>query len=345
MTGLLDRWGWDAHTPHALDEARRRHRPVGVLALDLDRFKSVNDEYGHAAGDAVLSATAQVLRTAVRDSDLVARLGGDEFVVLLPGADTEQVFTVARRISARIAAIALDATVTADSTVTVRGLTASIGAAVHTATADSFGIETLLLDADTALRHAKRAGRNTIRIGPQAVDIDLDRSDDLGEMPPSFRRDVPAQRPSSPRPTTDTAIHIGEPAYWHGLYEVVQLLKGEWVPAILATLADGPRHFTEILSTIHSTTIGQPDPDRWLHDSILGRTLRRMEDKNLVTRHEQPARFPKSTVYELTPLATALLTTLAPAVQWVTTRTDQEDHPVHPTRPCCADRAPLRSAV
>ncbi|GGS59407.1 diguanylate cyclase [Actinokineospora fastidiosa] len=343
LTGLLDRWGWDIHVPRALEDARRRQRPVSLLVLDLDRFKRVNDEYGHPAGDAVLWATAHVLRTAVRGSDLVGRLGGDEFVVLVPGADTEQALGVARRISAGIAAIVVDAPVASGGTTAIRSFTVSIGVAVHAAT-DPTSIETLLLEADTALRHAKHAGRNTTCIGAEVLEPADERSGERDHQPAPVRRDGnPALETSST--TTDRTALVQEPAYWHGLYEVLQLLKGEWVPAILATLINGPRHFTEILSTIHDTTIGQPDSGRWLHDSILGRTLRRMEDKDLVTRHEEPNRFPKSTVYELTPLASVLLTTLAPAVRCVSTRNRQEGELSDRATTCCGDSLPLRAAV
>ncbi|MDQ3579168.1 MAG: winged helix-turn-helix transcriptional regulator [Actinomycetota bacterium] len=98
------------------------------------------------------------------------------------------------------------------------------------------------------------------------------------------------------------------------------MLDGEWVPAILATLAHGPQHFTEILTAIQTIGTGQPDPTRRLHDSILSRTLRRMEENGLITRDELTATFPKSTTYELTTWATALLSALIPAVLCTATR-------------------------
>ncbi|SDJ02197.1 HxlR-like helix-turn-helix [Actinokineospora alba] len=110
----------------------------------------------------------------------------------------------------------------------------------------------------------------------------------------------------------------GSTSYWHGLHELTRVLDGEWIPAILATLARGPRHFTEILTEIQCTGTGQPDPKRRLHDSILGRTLRRMEENGLITRDELTATFPKSTVYELTTWATMLLSGLIPAVYCTT---------------------------
>jgi DNA-binding HxlR family transcriptional regulator len=115
--------------------------------------------------------------------------------------------------------------------------------------------------------------------------------------------------------------------HWGHLHQLTRLLGGEWVPAILATLAAGPRHFTEILTTINETGEGQPDPDRHLHDSILGRTLRRMEDNGLVVRHEIASTFPKSTTYEITPWTAATLTALTPAVQQVGSCHDRRTGP------------------
>ncbi|MFS8104096.1 diguanylate cyclase [Lentzea alba] len=317
LTGLLNRWGWDVHAPHALDEAMRRGRPVTLLIIDLDHFKPVNDEFGHPAGDAVLRATAQVLRSAVRDSDLVSRFGGDEFVVLVPGADTEHALAVGQRIHAGIAAISLGPTAGSGIKAVLSGFSVSIGIAVHTSGTDDADIDKLLLEADAALRYAKRAGRNMIRLASPTLGAGLDdHVNEFDEEPESCEHScVPTQQRTRCM-TGRTVVPAQEPTYWFGLYKLLQLFKGEWVPAILAALADGPQHFSEILATIHDTAIGQPDSDRWLHDSILTRTLRSMEEKELVIRHEFPARFPKSTVYELTPLAEALLASLAPAVQW-----------------------------
>uniref|UniRef100_UPI000289998C GGDEF domain-containing protein n=1 Tax=Sphingomonas sp. PAMC 26621 TaxID=1112213 RepID=UPI000289998C len=76
----------------------KRGLPIGVLAIDLDRFKAVNDRYGHLVGDAVLVEVAQRLRNSVRPTDHLARLGGDEFVALLPDSTVERVAMVAQRI-------------------------------------------------------------------------------------------------------------------------------------------------------------------------------------------------------------------------------------------------------
>jgi len=84
LTGLWNRTSLLDHAEEALLLARRHHRRLALLFIDLDRFKPINDLYGHDAGDAVLRIVAKRLRESVRDSDIVCRQGGDEFVILLP---------------------------------------------------------------------------------------------------------------------------------------------------------------------------------------------------------------------------------------------------------------------
>ena len=87
-TGLVSAQWWHDQASAELERARRLGGPVGVLMLDLDRFKRINDRFGHPAGDDVLRAVADAIRRAVRGTDLVGRWGGEEFAVLLPGVDT-----------------------------------------------------------------------------------------------------------------------------------------------------------------------------------------------------------------------------------------------------------------
>jgi diguanylate cyclase (GGDEF)-like protein len=153
---------------------RRRARTAGVLVLDLDHFKQVNDTYGHLVGDDVLLAVADVLRACVSDDDIVGRFGGEEFVVLVGGGGgQEAVLAVADRLRCEVAdlTVAVD---TPDGPLTIAGLTVSVGAAARPDRAaprrrahDDAGGEVLELlhAADTALYTAKRAGRNRVRIG------------------------------------------------------------------------------------------------------------------------------------------------------------------------------------
>ena len=89
LTGLFNRRSLIERTDDAIVRAARRKEYLGVLFLDLDKFKAVNDTYGHDVGDELLRQTAQRIKAAVRDSDVVARIGGDEFIVLLEGLATD----------------------------------------------------------------------------------------------------------------------------------------------------------------------------------------------------------------------------------------------------------------
>jgi diguanylate cyclase (GGDEF)-like protein len=96
LTGIANRRGWDEAAAGLL--AASRPEPAAVLSCDLDRLKEANDRYGHAAGDTLLRATANLLRSCVRDRDLVARIGGDEFAVLLRAVDDRTAARIRRRI-------------------------------------------------------------------------------------------------------------------------------------------------------------------------------------------------------------------------------------------------------
>ena len=151
LTGLLVRNRFLDLGRDALQEAHRGQQPVSMLFLDADHFKRINDEHGHAAGDAALVALAARLRGQGRKGDLIGRIGGEEFAMLLPGVEHEQ--ALARAEQLRLA---------------VRGshhpgghLSASIG--VATCRPDYFdSIEGLLARADQAMRQAKRDGRDRV---------------------------------------------------------------------------------------------------------------------------------------------------------------------------------------
>ena len=164
-TGLLNALAWHDSAQREYSRAIRENRSFGVLMVDLDYFKRVNDTYGHVAGDVVLRAIADTLRGQVRDYDVVGRFGGEEFAVLLPGTAEPGALTVGERIRGAIAELAV--TVPLDGMkADVEGLTASIGCAVHPIAGDT--LEKLLLAADTALYRAKSAGRNCVISSTQA---------------------------------------------------------------------------------------------------------------------------------------------------------------------------------
>ena len=146
-----------------LGEARDAGTGLAVLCLDLDRFKPVNDSFGHAVGDGLLKAVAGRLRTHVRGDDVVARLGGDEFAVLYAVADADEAAALAERLIRVVSApYRLD------------GVSAEIGMSVGIALSgpDAGGrdIERLLKEADMALYEAKAAGRGTFRLFEPKMD-------------------------------------------------------------------------------------------------------------------------------------------------------------------------------
>lgn len=98
LTGLINRRMWESLAQQELNRAQRSKYPVSIMIIDLDRFKKINDEYGHLHGDDVLKRTADTLRRVLRDADAPCRWGGDEFAVLLSECDLEQAGIVVGRL-------------------------------------------------------------------------------------------------------------------------------------------------------------------------------------------------------------------------------------------------------
>ena len=155
LTGLPNRAGLEGVMAHA------PHGPCAVLCLDLDDFKKIDDELGHAAGDAVLKHVARVFRGAIRDVDLAARVGGEEFVVWLPETDQKAAQEVAERIRRTVADLDWE---WAGAGVT---LTCSIGVSARSEATSE--IPNLIPAADAALDRAKRAGRNRVEVATAEV--------------------------------------------------------------------------------------------------------------------------------------------------------------------------------
>jgi diguanylate cyclase (GGDEF)-like protein len=165
-TGLLNAAAWHTQAAKELRRAQRGRTSAAVLILDLDHFKSVNDDHGHLAGDEVLSAVASALRAEVREHDLVGRFGGEEFVVLLPELGREldgsgELHAIAERIRHRISTLSVVVS-TPHGSLTIAGLSVSVGGAAFPE--HGAGLENLMDAADTALYAAKRDGRNAVRI-------------------------------------------------------------------------------------------------------------------------------------------------------------------------------------
>ena len=150
LTGLPNRSLLMDRLTQAMAQAARQHKQVGLLLLDLDQFKSVNDRLGHAAGDSVLQQVARRLSASTRSCDTACRYGGDEFVIMLPEIDGwESANAVAHKIRTRLAAPYL-----LDDRVIV--LTASIGIAMYRA--DGRNGSELIREADSAMYLAKANG-------------------------------------------------------------------------------------------------------------------------------------------------------------------------------------------
>ncbi|MGH3794787.1 MAG: diguanylate cyclase [Pseudonocardiaceae bacterium] len=164
-TGLANSVYWFDIAHKELARAQRLDSALGVLIVDLDHFKRVNDVHGHLVGDAVVVAVSRVLKREVRTYDLVGRFGGDEFAVLLPTVEGQtELLRIADRIRERVAELEVPVPPELDRAGqrVVRGLTASVGVAVHPAHGRS--IERLVLAADSACYAAKNAGRNRVRL-------------------------------------------------------------------------------------------------------------------------------------------------------------------------------------
>ena len=152
LTGLRNRRSFEERMVMEFSMARRRKRELSVLLIDVDNFKTINDRWGHAAGDEVLRRLGMILRTTVRLPDLPARYGGEEFVVLLPESGEESAMGLARRVMQRVAAEDWDN----------EPLTISVGMAAMNESLES-GFQLVEL-ADEALYAAKRAGKNRVMV-------------------------------------------------------------------------------------------------------------------------------------------------------------------------------------
>ena len=141
--------------PRELKRCASSEHPASLMMIDVDRFKTFNDQFGHVAGDRALSAVAHVLKKQFRTKDLLARYGGDEFAVLLPEVSENEALVIAERVRAAVSGSTSDGS---DSLIRVP-VEVSIGVAELEAQAT---YESLLRSADAALYRAKDAGRNTV---------------------------------------------------------------------------------------------------------------------------------------------------------------------------------------
>lgn len=154
LTGVYNRAYLDQVLAREYENASRHNWPLSIAFADLDNFKSINDRYGHQAGDRILQATARILRSNTRETDMIARYGGEEFVVVLPATDAN----TARHVCERIVAAFQNTghVIGADQA----KVTISIGCATHCGQTQFANVGEFIKAADQALYTAKMRGRN-----------------------------------------------------------------------------------------------------------------------------------------------------------------------------------------
>ena len=157
LTGLLNRRAFEARL-HGELEAHAYRRPVALMMIDLDDFGSINNTYGHQAGDEALRLVSGVIRRHLRQNDAGGRYGGDEFVVILPGLDEQGALDVAERVRAAL----VEATARAAAEGRLPHLHTSIGVAVYPGHAPD--VDSLIRAADEALYSSKRRGKNCVSL-------------------------------------------------------------------------------------------------------------------------------------------------------------------------------------
>ena len=182
-TGLLNAATWEREAETEVARAVRTSSPLAVALLDLDRFKQINDNYGHLLGDEVLRMIATTMTGVLRNCDLAGRFGGEEFVMLLPQTRAPDAFRIAERVRAHIAQLPIATPSGEPVTVTV-----SIGVAALDA-GSSRQLTDLLAAADAALYRAKASGRDQVQMISTSRGLSAVRpADDPAAGPAGFRQ-------------------------------------------------------------------------------------------------------------------------------------------------------------
>jgi len=154
LTGLLNRRGFHEYGERAFSAARRASLPLAVIMTDIDRFKYINDKFGHAAGDTALAHFARLVSDTRRQEDVIARVGGEEFALLLPGTDLRDAMAIADQLCERIGSTPLE--------MTAVGLPMTSSFGVAAISEKDTSLDDVVLRADRALYRSKRAGRNQV---------------------------------------------------------------------------------------------------------------------------------------------------------------------------------------
>ena len=157
LTGLHNRGWLDDAFDREVKRSERDELPLALIMIDVDNFKSYNDEYGHLAGDQVLITVANAIRTPLRPNDLVARFGGEEFAVLLPETTVDNAKIIAERLRERVSEVdpgSID-------NKQLPKVTISLGIAGRQ---PGYSLDMMIAAADVAMYHAKRSGRNRVEV-------------------------------------------------------------------------------------------------------------------------------------------------------------------------------------
>jgi|GEM_PF-920967 len=152
LTQLFNRVKLDAELENALNRAKNRSAIFGLIMMDIDNFKQVNDSFGHMAGDVVLVELAELFKTSIRPGDIVGRWGGEEFMVILPDTDENGTVELAEKIRRKVSENRFSKQ---------DGITISLGVSVFN---DDTSVDTIIYRADQALYVAKNNGRNRVQV-------------------------------------------------------------------------------------------------------------------------------------------------------------------------------------
>ncbi len=163
LTGLLNRRTLDSHLPKEITHSKQTNTALSILLIDIDKFKLVNDNYGHLVGDKVIRYIAKTIKTTVSDKTEVFRFGGEEFCVLLPNTDSAEALNIAENIRK---AQEKDQLIASNNNERIGRVTVSIGIATYL---QNESIESFIDRADRALYQAKSKGRNRAICAPNTT--------------------------------------------------------------------------------------------------------------------------------------------------------------------------------
>jgi len=158
LTGLFNSRKFYSHIAQEVDRSNRYFRPLSLILMDIDNFKSLNDAYGHLAGDRVLSSIGEIIKTAIRKQDTAYRYAGDEFTIILPETEIERALGVAERVRQ-----AIENEIHVLSNPRPLKVTASLGVVAYRTDEE---IKSFVHRADSAMYASKRKGRNNISLAP-----------------------------------------------------------------------------------------------------------------------------------------------------------------------------------